>query len=133
MEVMSTTDKPINMVDVAAAVIEEGEGTEVLGVLSAVMNCMQADRDHWAGIQDSWLAQAKAEARAMKDGVYWALSQSESGGTTRQYERTLEAIEDAIADARFGPISDWYVKQYTEHGPFGDFPCHPKYRTLGDY
>jgi hypothetical protein len=75
--------------------------------LMATIIASNVDSAKWTS--DRLITGYKADAEAIYDGVQWALSTAEWGGTTRQYEQTLEHIARALHPSP--AIRDWYISR----------------------
>lgn len=87
------------MVDVVRAVAEshpEGAGDEAYAILDMIARHQQAEREHAAAIVEHMLTAAQADLLAIRHGVRAAMTTYAWGGTTRQYEETLQGVVDAV-------------------------------------
>lgn len=121
------SEREPNMVDVALKLPEAGD------VLSLIADHMAADAAHRSEMMNAWLIEAKAESKLLDDGMTWALGESTWGGTTAQYEVTLDRVRWVQRCAGYiNPIKRWYIEQFTEdlftkavHPSFLDRPDGP--------
>lgn len=133
-------DTAPTIVDVAAAVVNShgaDDPTETLDVLSFIARHQQAEAAWRENTAWDMPHRETARYRCLSDGVAAALAAREVGGTTRDYERAIGRVQDAIAASWNGPVLDWYVAderarlEQAANGQFGarERSPHPMYRT----
>lgn len=85
---------------------DQGLGGRAGDLLAAIV---QSNVDQVKSITDLLMESYKAEAEWLRDGVDWALSTSEFGGTTREYEGVLARVQAALYPSE--EIKDYYREQ----------------------
>lgn len=128
------------MAEVSATVFAAATGVEpperATSVLSFIEAHQRADAEWRQSIEERIHAEARAEALCLRNAVLAALDRVERLGTTRGYERCLNAIEAALDESRFGEVHDWYVREVAKAFADGhvavrvDHIVHPKHRLL---
>lgn len=126
---MST--KNPNIIDVVAHA--QGTTTEddpTLGVLAFIAAHQEAEANWREDLITTGTARSEGARLLMEHGVQSALSNSEWGGTTRQYEDTLAQIQSVMDTAAAGTsfrndALQFYIDQCKER-PGGMAPLDPK-------
>ena len=100
----------------------DGKGAD--DVLGMIFASMEADRTFFERIEHSVVDDRVAENRLMHDGIADALNTKyEFGGTTRDYERFVDAVRETMCLTRGSDVMRWYKNQVANERAAGGNPA----------
>lgn len=145
---MSDTHTEPVAVDAAAQRLDEARAKVALSqsvagdepaseLISAIFAHQAADAAFYQDIMDAFADRDRATINFMRHGIAAALATNEFGGTTAQYEATLDRIEAVLNGGHmYNPIYAWYVEQArqarVDGNFFGELPAHEVHSGRGD-
>lgn len=120
----------MTIIDAAVAIGQESP--EALSLLSAIFAYNEGERKRMDGLLETWAQRDRASYWAMRHGVLAALKSAEFGGTTRDYERVLDRVQNAVHNSSYGPIHEWYCNAVAERAAEGQHFTEPPMHEFYD-